>query len=188
MIRGALARDAILAAYRVSEPPGNGRLTLCRISHLLEDANVRNRLCEQEWHRQQGCPDFLVDYEASQQPSRIVFIRNHVPPKWTKVKPAEPRLYELRTKFEKIRNNILAHAGDTSTIGHPMVNEIREFIDLTAKLVEQAVLLFCGSAAESGSSFKIFLDAANEFWNYAQEGPIRAYRQHMEQRRLHGID
>jgi len=181
-LQSVLARDALLAFFRMTDQARDG-FSLCEIARLLWDDLLCAKLSDRDWLLKNGYPDFLVEFETGEQPKRIQFIRNLVSPRWSDQCPKEPTLYGLRAKLKDVRDKILAHPLDSSGIVQPSVDEVRQFLQLTATLVEKTELVFLGSAQATNDHFDVRLKEAVKLLNYLEEGPIRAHRHDIELRR-----
>jgi hypothetical protein len=186
-LQSVLARDALLALFRLTDQAGDG-LSLCAIVRQLSNDTLCTRLSDRDWLQANGCPDFLLDFEAREQPKRIEFIRDLVSPKWSDQCPRDGALYRLRARIKDVRDNILAHPLDSSSVVQPEVDEIRELLRLTTTLVEKTELLFLGSAQAIDSNFDDRVKQAGRLWDYFQEGPIGAHKHEIEARKKAGLE
>lgn len=186
--QGVLVRDTLLALFRISDQKNKDRLTLCAISHLLEDDRLRAKLATKDRFIAEGCTEWLADFEAREQPKRIAVIRSYVPPKWLDQPPKERALYDLRHRLKDTRDKVLAHPLDATGVIQPSVDDIRQFLKLTATLVRNAELVFLGSAHTTDDQYRVHVEEATKLWGLLQEGPIRVYNCDMKARRNAGID
>jgi hypothetical protein len=186
-LQSALARDALLALFRMTDQAGDG-FSLCAIARLLSNDALRTKLSDRDWLLTNGCQDFLLDAEAREQPKRIEFIRGLVPPKWSDQCPRDGGLYRLRARIKDVRDNILAHPLDSSGVVQPKVDEIRELLRLTTTLVEKTELVFLGSAQATDDHFDVRVKEAATLWDYLEEGPIGAHRHDIEARTKAGLE
>lgn len=91
----ALIRDTLLALFRMTDDPGNDRMTLCAISKLLSDATLQ----EERVHWLDQCP--IPSGEICNE--KIKLISGLVPPKWgsdTSLK--DRRLSDFRLQMKPI--------------------------------------------------------------------------------------
>jgi hypothetical protein len=186
-LQSVLARDALLAIFRMTDQARDG-FSLCAIARLLWDDLLCATLSDPAWLLKNGYPDFVVDFETGEQPKRIQFIRNLVSPRWSDQCPKEPTLYGLRAKLKDVRDRMLAHPLDSSGIVQPSIDEVRQFLQLTAMLVEKTELVFFGSAQATINHFDVRLKEAAKLWDYFGEGPIHAHRHDTDVRRKAGIE
>lgn len=188
LLQELLVRETLLALFRMSDQRGDDRLTLCAISGLLQDDNVRTRLAAKERLIDEGCAEWLADFEAGKQPERIAVIRDFVPPRWSDLAPNKPALHELRQKLKGVRDKLLAHSLDGAGVTLPIVNEMQQFLQITIKLVRNSELIFLGSAQTGDDQLQVHLDGASRFFDLLEEGPIGAYKRDMELRSRLGVE
>ena len=181
-LRGVLVRDALSALFRISDQENNGRLTLCAIARLLHDEDLRKQVACADWLRANGCPDLIVKYEAEAQPRRIAAIQNAVPRKWSDQPPTERALHDLRAKLRDVRDAILAHALDSTSVVQPCVDDVRAFLRISTDLVENAELIFLGSAQATDDHLEVCTKEATTLWRYLEKGPISAHQEDIEKR------
>lgn len=166
----ALTRDTLLTLLRMTDPPGDDKLTLCRLSKLLSNQElIEERIADaRDWIP--GSPGELADQDAATCASAIKFITDLVPPLWGKSAPTDPRLFNLRSKLRPVRDKVLAHSIDTTEVIMPVVEDMRQFLDLGGKLVSKAQLVFRGSWMSEQADFGSRLIEATELWDRAQMG------------------
>jgi hypothetical protein len=173
-IRKALARDAVLGAFGLSDPPGNDGLTLCKLAAWLDEERAE-RLSTREWAIEQGYPDFLVADAASENAKRVERIRSLVVADWTAAIPPDEELRTLRSVLRPTRNH-LAHALDKGLSEPATVDQIGRFIQLTLELATDAALVWIGSAS-GAAEYKKFADkAAEKWWSHAFAEPVRLWQ------------
>lgn len=190
-VRMALARDAILLAFRLSDvsPKGDGakkRITLCRAAALFDDDKVRERLASRQWVLDLGYNPELVDYEAGENRKRLARLRGLIVRDWSTGKPARPEFLELREALRPSRNR-MAHAIEDKDNLFATTNQISDFIRMTLELATDFALVMTGNAAPAASMESHFLGEAGNFWDYAFHGPRAAYRKDMRARRSVGL-
>jgi hypothetical protein len=158
-----LVRDTLLALFRMTDPPGqkSERLTLCRLSQLLAEQDLRS-------DRETEARGWIAG-DAAMAIKAMNFITDLVPPSWTKA-PTDPRLFNLRENLKPLRDSMLAHALDTSGTTPPIVNEVRELLELVSAAVQNAQLVFLGSAASWENDYKGRLKETTELWDLFQAG------------------
>jgi hypothetical protein len=189
-IRMALARDAILTAYRLSDPydarqaDAGTKFTLCRFAYEFErDALVHAACTPEGWFRDRGISPRLAAAEAKLNIDRIARIRRRITATWDKrLQPDEPDFHTLRTVLRPVRDKTLAHAYDDGDIAYPLVKEIRDFIRLTLELATDSCYVFVGSAPSLHSFRDVASEQAKTFWDYATIGPVQRYKSDMLKR------
>ena len=185
-IRKALARDAILGGFSLSDPVQKNRLTLCHIASWLDDKTIAT-LSSREWAIDQGHSPFLADAAAETTAVKVGRFRNIVVPDWAKNTPGNTELDELRKRLRATRSQ-LAHRLHDENTREPAVDEIRRFLSLTLELATDAALIWIGSAIESGRYVEYAREQANTFWPKAFAEPVRVWQADMERRRQAGLD
>lgn len=179
-IRKALARDAILGSFGLSDPwsakaDKRDRLTLCYIAALLSQDDVRTRLESREWALGLGHRSNVADWAAGENKRRIDFFRQRVVPEWSSTKPTVEDLSGAREMLRPVRHG-LAHALDVKEHELATVNQIRQLVDVTLNLAIEASLFLCGSATSYQSLKDNAQQSADKFWDYASRGAIEAHR------------
>jgi hypothetical protein len=169
-LRGIFARETVLVLYRMTDPPGEDRQTLCRLSKIISDSGVCDRLASKCWLIQDGWLDYVAEGELKHRHARLERIRQRIPPKWSDVPPKRPAVYNLRSKLQPLRHHVLAHVIDDSRIAYAQVRELRAFMRLVSGLVMEADLLFCGMSNET--LWDETLAATNRLWDHFSIGPI----------------
>jgi len=166
----ALARDTLLALFRTTDAPGDGKLTLCRISAILHDKNVVRCLLDdtRNW-----IPDSSEEFQNRLAPiceQAVSFITGIVPAKWdTNNPPPDQRLFKLRSKLKPFRDQMLAHSADASSVTVPTRKDTVEFLVIVSQLVDKARLLFLGSTGIWESDYAAQLTEATKFWDSIEE-------------------
>jgi hypothetical protein len=188
-IRMALARDAILTAYRLSDPydskksEAGNKLTLCRLVQELANNGLAELACTPEWFHDRGISPLLATAEAKLNLDRIARVRQRITANWAKTSPpVMPDFYELRTLLKPIRDKTLAHAYQQEALTYSMIKEIREFIRLTLQLATDCTYVFVGSAPSLDSTSNVASEQAKTFWDYATIGPVQQYKSDMFKR------
>jgi AbiU2 len=188
-VRRALARDAMLGAFRLSDPfdkkqkKDSDKLTLCRLVAYLEDTANRERLESEQWALDLGHRKSVATWAAGQNVERIALLRRTVVALWTKQKPEDQTLLELRTSIRPVRDKLLAHAIEDAELSHPTVDQIRQLMDLSLKLSAEAEFLFCGHGFSEADFMEFSRKQSKRMWQMALEAPISRLREHQEQRR-----
>ena len=99
----ALIRDTLLALSRMTDDPGNNRITLCGISKILNNSTLQEERVR--WLEQCPIPSGNICKE------KINLILGLVPPKWgSDVILKDKRLSDFRLQLKPIRNKLIAHA------------------------------------------------------------------------------
>jgi hypothetical protein len=167
----AITRDTLMALFRATDNPGdkNERLTLCRLSALLEVDELREdrKAAAGKWAGS-TFPE-LREKDASKCESWMQAIRDAVPPKWNeRAPPADRRLFDLRNALKPLRDSALAHALDGD--GNVVINDIRSFLEITSELAAHAELIFREAASNWEAEKRRSLKQANLFWDHCQKG------------------
>lgn len=194
-IRMALARDAILGAYRLSDDFDEGdarhrdRVSLCRIAMWLDDPATKNDLGSEQWALDLGYRPELVanacEYNR-QLIERLTSAGNANPQREQRWRAAG-ELAKLRDKFKPLRNQ-LAHCLDGDIVAPPRVAEFHQMISVTLDLATDAAFLWCGSAVTSHQYRTFAHEQAQNFWQLAFQTPIDHMRRDHEQRRDLGLE
>lgn len=186
-IRMAHARDALLGTFRLTDPIGQDRITLCQLAKWLEDKNTAEILASKDWAAGQGCNPMVVETTAARNAERIERLKSLVPSDWKESAPTNGELLRLRKILRPMRDH-LAHAlqGDTGDL--PCVDEYRRLIMLTLELATDAAFIWMGSAVSAENIQEDAREQAESFWQHAFAGPIREWSSAIEQRRAAGIE
>jgi len=191
-IRMALARDAVLTAFAISDPIKPDRLTLCRVARWLEDPELRIRASDRQWIIDRGCPVSLIGFEQEQNRKRLERLRALLVSEWsnlpTRPQPIDRQLLQLRTILRPTRDQ-LAHALDSRTFDQeaPSIDEIRRFVRLSLDLATDTALVWLGSAVPAENLRTDAHERARNFWRHAFAAPIDTWRSDMARRRGAGI-
>ena len=179
-VRLALARDALLTCYRLSDVSKDDRRTLTRLAKALRHPEIAQRLASPEWALDQGHKPLVVDGSAKRNLERMQRISAMVVPDWndTSTKPSDPKLLDLRKKLKPIRDRVLAHAIEGVELEHLTVDEIRQLVEITFDLAHEASLLFSGSAPTKSMTLELLRDQASKFWAAAFEGILARLEDH----------
>jgi hypothetical protein len=182
-IRMALARDAILGAFSLTDNPTGDRLSVCRLVQWLNDPSRAQLMTSTEWLTELGYQDRMIPGALARNKSRIDRLMATVPERWPMQEnsPANRELAELRTVLKPTRDH-LAHALASEREFSPRVDEIRRFIGLVLELAVDAAIVWTGSGSGADDIRKMARGDAERFWATAFKAPIEAYEQH--QRRL----
>lgn len=171
----ALIRDVLQTLLRMTDQPSIDNLTLCRLSKLLTNSDLRQEREDDARNWIPDSPKELEEADAARQVAAMKFITDLVPPRWNDSSlPSERRLCDLRKKMKQIRDSILAHSRDINNVPLPAYNEIREFLSLVSEIVDKAQLVFRGAAVSWKTEFDRRLQEANEFWDICQQGFLDA--------------
>lgn len=184
-VRKALIRDAILGAFRLSDPVKDDRLTLCKVASWLDDEAVRTQLSGRAWAIDLGHRTSVVDAAAARNADRVDRIRRLVPPNWKGPFPKDRELLDLRSLLRPTRNH-LAHALDSEMGDLPTIDEMRRFISLTLDLATESAFLWIGSAVPGDHFREFHQKQAKKFWVQAFKAPIEAFETDMRARRAAG--
>lgn len=169
-LRGALVRDTILSLCRISDQESRDCLTLCKVSRLLQDKNLQAELI-------QSARSFM-EQEAERCDTDIQFVLDRVPVKWKEAQLKNFDLRDCRNDIKRIRDTMLAHAGDRTSVEKPEIDLIRKGMETTSALVRASQRIFLGSAPTN--SLGRLIKHANRFWDYAEVGFIEAAQQSNE--------
>lgn len=156
----ALIRDTLLALFRMTDDPGNDRITLCVISKLLSDSTLQEERLR--WFEQCPIPSDDICNE------KIKFILGLVPPKWgvhTSLK--DTRLSDFRLQMKPVRDRLIAHAQPFESL-ELALHSIDDFRTLVEGLVLSAQFIFRGAAGIG--TFEARSTEAEEFWSYIVQG------------------
>ena len=190
-LRSALVRDAVLQAYKLSDPfkhplseiylPNKEKTTysLCGIAKLLDEAGLRTKLSSREWALDLGHYPEVADLTARENTARIDRLRKLIKAEWVKSSAESPEFANLRTSVKPLRDRVLAHSlGNEATLSRPTIDQTRGLIRLTLDLATDMALLFSGSAIESEAFTQFAREQAATFWSYAFKAPRAEYVQH----------
>ena len=164
---GALLRDTLMALSRNVDKIGASSLRA--VTKLLKDPALSSSLIV----RARDLP-MIGKYEERLIQDKIQFFTDRVPSQWhDKQLPPIPDLHNWRVQIEKLRNQVLAHSGNSMNPNRIQVNTIREGFELISPLVEAAHHIFVGSLLPS-TTFTDLIKEANQFWDYGEVGFIQA--------------
>ena len=194
----ALARDAVLRAYRLSDPfigsaasiaaASEGlRNTLCGVAALLSDSSLVARLETAEWACDLGYLPAMATGAAKRNMERIARFQGLLVADWSKRQPPERELVELRECLRPLRDRVLAHAIDDVRFAHPSVDQIRLFMTLILELSTDMAFLFTGSAVGAGDFKEHASEQAARLWDYAFRASIEQCRDDIQARADAGI-
>jgi hypothetical protein len=156
----ALIRDTLLALFRMTDDPGNNRITLCVISKLLSDAALQEERVS--WLEQCPIPSGDICHK------KIKFISELVPPRWgPNIIPKDKRLSNFRLQLQPIRNKLIAHAQPFESLKIAL-RSVEDFRSLVEELVLSAQFIFRGAAGIG--TFEARSTEAEEFWSYIVQG------------------
>ena len=188
-VRQALARDAMLGAFRLSDPfdkkqkKDSAKITICRLVSYLNDDVNRDWLSSAQWALDLGYKSNVAVWAANQNSERIASLQRTVVERWSNQSPQDTSLLELRTIIRPVRDKILAHAIESEEISHPTIDQIRRLMAVTWKLSSQAEFLFCGHGFSEENFVESIKKQAMSMWRLALEGPIDRLLKDQEQRR-----
>lgn len=179
-VRAALARDAVLIAFRLSDAyqtTGSSRdqITICRAAALIGDSTINEKLNSRQWVEDLGYPEELIDYEVEQNSQRLKRLRACVVTDWSSQRPDSKEFIELREAVRPTRNR-LAHAIEGQDYLKPTVDQISAFVRMTLELATNFALVMNGSAFPQDSIESHVRAEADKFWSYAFTEPLRLYR------------
>ncbi len=188
-IRMALSRDAILTAYRLSDPfdpkkPDDlKKLTLCRLAHELGQSDLAASATKPDWLLDRGVDPIVADYAAIQNAGRVVNFQQSIVADWTKPAALRRTFIELRNILKPIRDKTLAHAIDDPDLTLATIDEFRKFIEITLNLATDMAFVFRGHAPSSEDVRQQAAKRAKDFWVLAFDGPIGARTVDMQKRK-----
>ena len=171
-LSSALGRDTMLTLMRMTDPPGDDKLTLCRLSKLLECNDLKKDRIEVARNWIPASPAEFVDADAARCAAAMKAITDLVPPLWS-VPPSNRSIYDLRIKLKPVRDAVLAHSIDTAGVIMPGNNDILIFLRVVSEVVEFAQLVFLDSAISWKRDFEIRLREATALWDLCQDGVER---------------
>lgn len=180
-IRKALARDAILTAFGLSDPIQKNRITFCQLASWLDEATVK-KFSSREWVLDQGCSLLFADAESEANVRRMVHLKQLVVPDWKTEEPGNVKLRALREQLWPTRKH-LAHALDAGISELATIDQIRQFVSLTLELATDAALIWTGSAIGAQQMQDFARKEADRFWNVAFAEPIRIWRADIDSRK-----
>lgn len=173
-IEMTFVREAILALFRLSDPAQKDRLTLVRLSKLLDDKElVENRLnAAAAWIP--NSPEKLAELDRRRCGDAIALIRNCVI-EWKKdCQPSDDRLYKFRCKLRPIRDKILAHAIAAHDVQKTTRDDLSGFLAIASELASAAQLIFLDGALSWKDDLKNRRKEAAELWDYLRDGIVIA--------------
>ena len=176
----AINRDTILALCRIlDEGRRRNDCNLSQISRILADKKVSCELIKRGGDRlkRAGADPLLVAAEARIIKSKINLISDYVPNQWNpKSRPKKWMIHRIRYDILwPLRQKLLAHAADGSSIDNPTANQLRYAIRRIDTLVSATHHIFVGSPLDHRALQKLE-DEANKFWDYAQLGFVEALK------------
>lgn len=182
-VRKALARDAVLRAFGLSDPVrGGDRITLCRFAELLEQHGMPERLSSVEWALTLGHKPSVADWAVRENRKRLARLRSLIVSDWTSNEPADRELINLRKLVRPTRNH-LAHGLSWEIADRsPTIDQIRRFIGLTHELAVDVAFLWIGSAVDTASFAQFAKEQAEKLWQSAFRDAME--RQADQQREL----
>jgi hypothetical protein len=180
-VRLALARDAVLNAFRLSDPfeprRSGDRISLCRLADLLGDGNTRQLLSSRQWALDLGYDPREADWAALKNKERVELLTSLVVSDWNKGTPTDTRLLDLRVELKPVRNSI-AHAFETREVEGSPLSVVGQFINLTLELATDWSMLLNGSAEPLEHTKSLYRTQANRLWSWALKAPVESYEQH----------
>lgn len=182
-VRQAMARDAVLLAFRLSDPPqtssanNESRITLCHAAKLLEDSVVRSRVVRREWALELGYRANMAEAAALGNEDRARRLQAFIVSNWSgQDKPKSPEFLELRTSIRPLRNR-MAHAILGGEFAAPIVNQISRFVDLTLDLATDYALLMVGTAESADMARQRLGREASLYWDTMFDSLLAMSRQ-----------
>jgi len=178
-IRQALMRDAILGAYRLSDPHNadNLKVSLCRAVKLSENADTANLLASTEWALDIGYGPAMAKAAAETNARKLGHLQDLVVSDWKKP-PKSSEFLSLRMILKPIRDRQLAHSIDSSEVSKVTVDELTKFIGMTLDLAADFSFVMNGSAPSPNDVRKLHSESAKRFWELAFKAPLDQYRQY----------
>jgi hypothetical protein len=176
--RMALARDAILRTYRLSEPVVSNiterRVSLCEVARDLRQPGFISRLSSIAWAEEHAID--LEDFTAvtARTVSSLKTFASLVVPAWASEKPSNGELAALRTIVRSSRNEMV-HGIKPVGDDLPTIDQLRRLIDLTLHLAAelacvsggQLIDVHSGEATLLASFIATTKDQAERFWQKA---------------------
>ena len=183
-IRNALSRDGLLAAYRLSDPFNPGQktqgMTLCRLVHLTKEPTALAKLTSKQWALDLGHRPNVSNYAQGENTRMLHRLHSLVSAQWkADAPPAVPELWQLRNSIRPVRDGFLAHTLDIEGVQHPIINDIRQLIQLTLELATDMAFVFLGSATPAARYQQFCRARAEKFWLLALKAPIEIYQSDM---------
>lgn len=174
----ALVRDTIATLFRLTDASKTDRLTVCRISHLLSDSSLVDRLVEDARNWIPDSPKEFSDADGERCAEAISSIQSLCPPIWDKDNlPTDPRLFDLREKLRPVRDRLLSHSMDTGQVTMPVRDEVSDFLAIVSDVADSARLVFLGAAGSGKDDFDGRYREATELWDYLQSGLVETNAQ-----------
>lgn len=183
VIRTALLRDALLAAYRLSAPYKPNTVTLCTFVQLTAAPTIAAKLGSEQWALDLGHHPRIAKHAMTENARRVSRLHSIVVKDWTKSPPKDRKLLELREAIKPVRDNFLAHSLDIEGVDHPIIDDIRHMIKLTLELATDMAFVFLGSAVEADKFQEFCRERAAKFWQFAFQAPLEVYHTDMNRRR-----
>ncbi len=182
-VRQAMARDAVLLAFRLSDPPqtnsanNESRITLCYAAKLLEDSAVRSRVVRREWALELGYRANMAEAAALGNEDRARRLQAFIVSDWSgQDKPKSPEFLDLRTAIRPLRNR-MAHAILGGEFAVPIIKQISRFVDLTLDLATDYALLMVGTAESAGMARERLGREAKLHWDTMFDSLLAMSRQ-----------
>jgi hypothetical protein len=176
--RMALARDAMLRAYRLSEPVVEAstarRVSLCEAARDLRQPGFYARLTSTAWAEEHAVDLEDFNTAAARTGSRLKDFAALVVPDWLIEKPDDNELAQLRTILRSSRNEMV-HGIKPVESDLPTIDQIRRLMDLTLQLAADLACVSGGQLIDvqggEATLLETFItntkDQAQGFWQLA---------------------
>ncbi len=180
IVRGSLLRDALLGAYRLSDPFDRStfdvasienerfKFSLCGIAKYLEVPERRERLKSVDWVVDLGCPLASSVAQAQKNAGLIESFLRNVVPLWKIGNPYDRTFLDLRDVLFPWRQRFIAHASGLTVEPEAFIlGHLDDFIKSTLRLTTDMHFVFTGATGwgvEADGIEKACQEEASKFW------------------------
>jgi AbiU2 len=177
-IHHSLIEHALMAAFRLSDAPGQDRTTLCSVAALFQAGEIKPT--EDEWLRHLGYRSHVMEWTRDRNRAAADRYLALVPSAWPSPTQDAGELAQLRRETKPFRDKQLAHFILMEPDAVPTYGAAGRLIDLTLDLATDAALLLKGAAVEADAFREHAREDARLFWGATLEGPRQKFLDHAE--------
>jgi hypothetical protein len=182
-VRSALARDALLAALRLSDEPAKDKISLCSVAAWLDLDDVAARLSNPQWALDLGHRPRVAEAAAKKNAKAVDDFRATVLPTWLgNTTPKCSELLHLRTVLRDVRDTRIAHFLTRAPKVDPTCEQIGRLLDLTLTLATDLAFVLLGGEVDAKSFKDHAHKEADKLWSMSLKAPRESYDQHRQAR------